>query len=129
MPMAGHKGYGIAMLVEVMAGLLPGAGILDEVKSWVLQPTKNASLGQAFIAINIGTIVPIETFKRRIDAMILQIRQAPTAKGSDRIYMPGEIEWEKREDALQNGIALPDAVVSSLRQAGEESGIETKLLD
>jgi len=129
MPMAGHKGYGIAMLVEIIAGLLTGAGVLNEVKSWVFQPEVNASLGQAFIAINIGTIVPIEIFKERIDSMILQILQAPTAKGSNRIYMPGELEWEKREDALKSGIPLPETVISSLRQVGEELGIKTNFLD
>ncbi|MBN9615785.1 MAG: hypothetical protein BGO25_03820 [Acidobacteriales bacterium 59-55] len=128
-PMAGHKGYGIAMLVEVMAGLLTGAGILNEVKSWVFNPEESAHLGQAFIAINIEAILPIESFKTRIDSMILQIRQAPTATGSDRIYMPGEIEWEKRENALKNGIPLPDPVISSLRQAGQELGITTTLFD
>jgi LDH2 family malate/lactate/ureidoglycolate dehydrogenase len=129
MPMAGHKGYGIAMLVEVIAGLLTGAGILDEVKSWVFNPEESSHLGQAFIAINIGAILPIDSFKARIDSMILQIRQAPTATGSDRIYMPGEIEWEKRDNALKSGISLPDPVISSLRQAGQESGIATTLFD
>jgi len=128
-PMAGHKGYGIAMLVEVIAGLLTGAGILDEVKSWVFNPEENAHLGQAFIAINIGAIFPIESFKARIDSMVDQIRQAPTAMGSDRIYMPGEIEWEKRDDALKNGISLPDPVILSLREVGQELGIATALFD
>ncbi len=37
LPMAGHKGYGIALLIEVLAGALTGAGMLGEVKSWILQ--------------------------------------------------------------------------------------------
>ena len=57
LPMAGHKGYGIALLIEAMAGLLPGAGVLDEVKSWILNPTAEGCLGQAFIVINPGIIL------------------------------------------------------------------------
>ena len=62
-PMAGHKGYGIALLIETMAGLLPGAGVLDEAKSWILNPTAEGSLGQAFIVINPGIILRIEEFQ------------------------------------------------------------------
>jgi LDH2 family malate/lactate/ureidoglycolate dehydrogenase len=127
-PMAGHKGYGIALLVEVLAGVLTGAGVLSEAKSWVLQRDQQAHLGQMFIAIDVGAIIPIQDFKRRIDFLIQQLRQSPKARGSDRIYIPGEIEWEKREDALRNGIPLPELYLSALYQAGKELGVDTRLL-
>jgi len=128
-PMAAHKGYGIAMLIEVLAGGLTGAGMLAEVKSWILQPTEASRLGHAFIVINVGNIIPIQSFKERMDCVIGQLRGAPKAKGSDRVYVPGEIEWEKRADALKNGIALPENVFASLYRAGEMVGIDSKLLD
>jgi ureidoglycolate dehydrogenase (NAD+) len=128
MPMAGHKGYGIAILVEVLAGLLTGAGMLGEIKSWVFDPEEKASLGQAFIAINIGALLPIESFQQRADKMIQQLRDMPKAKGSDRIYVPGEIEWEKREDSLRNGIPLPETTLSNLHRVGEECGIDPRML-
>ncbi|PYU66059.1 MAG: malate dehydrogenase [Acidobacteria bacterium] len=124
LPMAGHKGYGIAVLVEVLAGVLTGAGVLSGVKSWVLQPEERSQLGQAFIAINVGAIVPLREFTRRVDHVIQELRQAPKAKGSDRIYVPGEMEWAKREDALKNGIELPDPVYASLERLGQQLGIE-----
>jgi len=74
-----------------------------------------------------GTI-PIQDFKRRIDFLIQQLRQSPKARGSDRIYIPGEIEWEKREDALRNGIPLPELYLSALYQAGKDLGVDTRLL-
>ncbi|WP_256366818.1 Ldh family oxidoreductase [Acidobacterium sp. S8] len=129
MPMAGHKGYGIAILVEVLAGLMTGAGLLGELKSWVFTPGEKASLGQGFIAINVGALLPVESFQQRVDSLIRQLRQAPKAKGSDRIYVPGEIEWERREDCLRNGIPLPAAVLASLYRAGEERGVDPNLLD
>jgi ureidoglycolate dehydrogenase (NAD+) len=128
-PMAGHKGYGIAVLIEVLAGALTGAGMLSEVKSWILQPTEVSRLGHAFIAINIGNIIPIESFTKQIDEVIAELRQAPKAKGSERIYVPGEIEWEKRADALVNGIPLPELVFASLYRTGQQLGIPTDLLD
>jgi len=129
MPMAGHKGYGIALLIEVLAGILTGAGVLGEVRSWILQPDEIARLGQAFIAIDVGAIIPIESFKRRVDTVIRQIRQSPKAKGEERIYVPGEIEWARREDALRNGISLPELTWATLYRAGEDLGIDTGLFN
>jgi LDH2 family malate/lactate/ureidoglycolate dehydrogenase len=128
-PMAGHKGYGIALLIEVLAGALTGAGMLSEVKSWILQSKDFSHLGQAFIVINVGAIIPIEHFKQRVDQIICELRQSPRAKDSKRIYVPGEIEWEKREDALKNGIPLPDQILASLHRVGNHLGLDTQLLE
>ena len=129
MPMAGHKGYGIALLIETLAGLLPGAEVLDDVKSWIMNPTAKGGLGQAFIVINPAAILPIQEFKRRMDSMIRKIHSTPKARDSTGIYLPGEIEWNRRDDALINGIALPDTVLASLYGAAHDIGLETRLLD
>lgn len=129
LPMAGHKGYGIALLIEVLAGVLTGAGVLSEVKSWMWASEESSRLGQALLAINVGAIMPIEQFKHRIDQVIREIHQSPTAKGSERIYAPGEIEWEKREDALKHGIPLPEPVWADLDRIARDLGLRTKLLD
>jgi ureidoglycolate dehydrogenase (NAD+) len=128
-PMAGHKGYGIALLIEVLAGALTGAGMLSEVKSWILQSKEASHLGQAFIVINVGAITPIEHFKQRVDQIIREVRQSPKAKGSEHIYVPGEIEWKKREDALQHGISLPEPILASLHGLGKQLGLDTQLLE
>jgi LDH2 family malate/lactate/ureidoglycolate dehydrogenase len=129
LPMAGHKGYGIALLIEVLAGALTGAGMLSEVKSWILQSKDVSHLGQAFIVINVGAIIPIEHFQQRVDQIIGELRESPKAKGSERVYVPGEIEWGKREDALKNGIPLPDQILASLTGLGEQLGLDTQLLE
>jgi len=129
LPMAGHKGYGIALLIEVLAGALTGAGMLGEVKSWILQSKDVSHLGQAFIVINVGAIIPIEHFRQRVDQIVRELRQSPKAKGSERVYVPGEIEWGKREDALKNGIPLPDQILASLHGLGKQLGLDMQLLE
>ncbi len=108
-PMAGHKGYGLAILIETLSAVLTGAAITGQVVPWVVGdlsvPTGH---GAAFLAINIGAMIPIDDFKRRVDAMAREIREAPKADGSNRIYLPGEIEWERRQKALVEGIVLPE---------------------
>jgi LDH2 family malate/lactate/ureidoglycolate dehydrogenase len=76
----------------------------------------------------VSAMAPLDVFKIRVDAVIREIRAAPKAKGADRIYVPGEMEWQKRRDALERGIALPDDVMASLRGLAHDLTIETPWL-
>ena len=58
-PMAAHKGYGLAVLVELLASVITGAGILSEVASWNLDMSSANNAGHAFIAIDISKMIPI----------------------------------------------------------------------
>ena len=69
-------------------------------------------------------MMPIEQFKERMDGMIREIRSAPKAKGFDRIYLPGEMEWERRDKALAEGMVLPDHVVMNLAGLAEDVGLD-----
>jgi ureidoglycolate dehydrogenase (NAD+) len=120
LPMAGHKGYGLAVMVEVLAAVLTGASYTRDVKSWVLDLDQVTDEGHAFIALDVGAMMPPDLFAARMAGMARSIREAPRAKGADRIYLPGEKEWEKRAEALKNGIRLPDDVVANLLKMGEE---------
>jgi LDH2 family malate/lactate/ureidoglycolate dehydrogenase len=123
-PMAGHKGYGLALLIESLSAVLTGAAITRQVVPWVVgDPSVPTGHGAAFIAINVGAMMPIAEFKRRVDALAVEIRQAPRAEGSDRVYLPGEIEWERRQRALAEGIVLPEDVRMSVRELARELGV------
>jgi len=129
LPFAGHKGYGIAMLIETLAGVLSGAGMMWEVLSWIdADPSQPTQHGAAFLAVDVGAMMPQDVFQQRVDKMIRDVRQAPKAKGSDRIYVPGEIEWQKRGEALAHGIALPADVLASLRGLAEDLGMKVDWL-
>lgn len=115
LPMAGHKGYGLAVWVEILTAVLTGAAMLGQVKSWVADTPEPTNEGHAFIAIDVGQMMPIHEFGARMDWMIREIKAAPLAKGAERIYLPGEIELERRDGALAEGIQLPPDIVASLR--------------
>lgn len=129
LPMAGHKGYGLAVWVEILTAVLTGAAMLGQVKSWVLDLPEPTNEGHAFIAIDVAQMMPLDEFKGRMDWMIREIKSAPLAKGAERIYLPGEIELERRDGALRDGIALPPDVVASLRGLAEDVGLDAKLLE
>ena len=75
---------------------------------------------------DVGSIMPIQTFKERLDWVIREIKGAPKAKGSERIYLPGEMEWERRHQALTEGMHLPEDVIASLAGLAEDVGLELK---
>jgi ureidoglycolate dehydrogenase (NAD+) len=123
-PMAGHKGYGIALMIEILCGVLTGSGVTRQVGVWVEEFDKPANQGHSFIAIDIGVFMPIQQFKDRMDRLIREIKSSPKVDGVDQIYLPGEIEWLKREKALREGIQLPDDVVASLAGLAEDIGLD-----
>lgn len=123
-PMTGHKGYGLALLVEILAAVLTGSQMMSEVKIWLGEDPGPLSQGHAFVAIEIDAIMGIDRFKARMDAAIREIRDSPKATGSDRIYLPGEMEWEKRETALREGMLLPEDVWQRLAGLAEDFGLD-----
>lgn len=123
LPLADYKGYGLALLVEVLGGALPGAALLSGVVSWAIESSERVNQGHAFLAFDIGAMTPIDEFKARMDRIVRELHAAPKAAGVDRIYVPGEMEWERRERALAEGIPLPPDVAAALLGLGEDIGL------
>lgn len=127
-PMAAHKGYGLAVLVELLSAVMTGAGMLSQITSWNLDMPSANNAGHAFIAVDVSQMMPAEQYNSRINQMINEIKNGPKAKGAEHIFMPGEMEWGKREKALQSGeLQLTDAMAASLRQLSDAAGIPLKL--
>ncbi len=122
-PAAAHKGYGIALLIETLAGALSGAAITWQVGNWMWDDgTRPTGHGAAFIAIDVQSMMPCQKFTDRIEALIQEIHSAPRADGVSRLYVPGEMEWERHARAIQEGIVLPSDVVASLQESADISG-------
>jgi ureidoglycolate dehydrogenase (NAD+) len=128
LPMAGHKGYGIALLVEVLTGALSGAAMAGQVGSWVQDQPDPTGQGFAFLAFDVGSIMPAPEFRKRMDWLIRSIKEAPKAEGSERIYLPGEMEWEHRDEALASGMLLPQDVIASLSGLAQDFGLDLRAL-
>ncbi len=124
-PMAGHKGYGLALMIESLAGLLTGAALTGQIASWMASdPALPTGHGAAFVAVDVAAMMPLGDFQQRADALCRELRASPKAAGADRIYLPGEIEWENRRRALDGGIVLPDDVLASLEELARDLDME-----
>lgn len=127
-PMGAHKGYGLAVLVEILASVITGAGLLSEIASWNLDLSSTNNAGHAFVAIDVSKMIPAEVFATRINQMASELKNGPKAKGADKIFLPGEMEWDKRSEALESGeLEITDAMAESYRKLSELTGVKINL--
>lgn len=127
-PMAAHKGYGLAVLVELLSAVITGAGMLSEIKSWNLDLASVNNAGHAFIVIDVSKMMPYEQVLERMSLLSDELKNAPKAINSDRIYLPGEMEWDKRIAAQKDGmLEITDAMEESYQKLSELTGIKINL--
>jgi ureidoglycolate dehydrogenase (NAD+) len=123
LPMAGHKGYGISLLIEVLTGVIAGGAFGPQVVSWVLEDSTPVNQSHSFLVIDISHYLDPEEFKNRMDELARFIRNAPRAQGAERILLPGELEWNRRAEALKHGMVLPDHVMVRLEGLANDTGV------
>jgi L-2-hydroxycarboxylate dehydrogenase (NAD+) len=117
----GHKGYGLALLVDILCGVLPGAGYADTIypKTSEGKPLP-ANVGHFFGAFRVGGFRPLEDFQTTMDDIIRRIKASPKAEGQQRIYIHGEKEFEAAEERMATGIPLSPEVAADLKAIAEE---------
>ena len=121
----GYKGFGLAIMIEILAGVLTRANILKEIPLWFdkTATTTPVNLGHFFMAFDIGTFLPLASFKDRVDGMIDELKSTPPMEGSQGVMMPGEIEHLKEQEFLKSGIPVSQGVLKTLDQFAEKTGI------
>ena len=106
LPMAGFKGYGIAMAIDILSGFLSGAGYLKNVNKFYSQDGKGMNVGQMFVAIN-PSMVYEGDFLEDMDGYINTIRSSKVMDGRT-IAIPGDDRINKRKLSIESGIELSD---------------------
>jgi LDH2 family malate/lactate/ureidoglycolate dehydrogenase len=109
LPVGDHKGYGLALFGELLAGVLSGAAMAAQIGS-NLTPERSTGTGHAVIAIDINTLMPSAEFATRVAELERMIKSAPTADGVEAIQLPGELEHREEVRARQKGFELDDVI-------------------
>lgn len=116
LPIGGHKGYGLALVVDLFAGLLSGASYLTHVSSWSENPERPQDLGHFFILIDAKHLGPPEELARRMQDFAAILHATPPADANAPVLVPGEIELDKLDRHRRDGIAI-DATLRSKLEA------------
>ena len=114
LPFGGPKGYGLAIFVDIVSGILTESNFGPDCGSLFGDLERPQNIGHFFTAISIENFIEMEKFQEKMDIMIQKIRNSKKAVGFERIYMPGEIEYEKNTELLKNGIKLNENVINEL---------------
>ncbi|ARK28651.1 Ldh family oxidoreductase [Halalkalibacter krulwichiae] len=123
LPFAGPKGYAISLMMDIMSGVLTGAGFGPHINNIYGDFDKPQNVGHFFQLIDVNRFMPAEHFKMRVDQMIDEIKSSPKAVGVEEIFLPGEIELNTEQERLNNGIHLGKEVYESIKLVGEEVGV------
>jgi len=129
---AGHKGYGLMLLVDILSGVLSGAGVganAAKLSAEGAQSERDRTLGGAantghfFGALRIDGFRSPDEFKEEMDEMFRVIRSSEKLDGVDRIIIHGEDQWEAEKYRRANGLPLDIPTYESLLAVSEETGI------
>jgi L-2-hydroxycarboxylate dehydrogenase (NAD+) len=123
LPIGDYKGYGLSLIIGLLAGTLNGAAFGREVIDFVKEQGKATNTGHAIVAVSVEAFAPAAAFKRQVDAAIRTMRGAERLPGVERVWLPGEQSHLKRQDRAKNGIPMPKPLRDSLDAAARDLGI------
>jgi LDH2 family malate/lactate/ureidoglycolate dehydrogenase len=113
LPIGGYKGYGLALMVDLFAGLLSGAAYLTHVKSWVDEPDQPQDLGHVFILIDTAKLGLTDLAARMNDFAGI-LHDTPAVDPKAPVLLPGEREIARMKAQRRDGIALDASVLAFL---------------
>lgn len=130
-PIAEHKGYGLTLVMETLAGVLTGAGFThDHGREVARDDSRPPDLGHFFLAINPEMFMGSDEFLGRVDRMIDDIKKSELAEGSRGVMVAGEPEMRSRGANLKDGsVPLLPSTFKGLQGYAAEAGLKTRLVE
>jgi LDH2 family malate/lactate/ureidoglycolate dehydrogenase len=126
LPMAQHKGYAIALMMDMLSGVLTGSGFGSDIAG-PYQAERRSRAGQLMIALNIESMQPLAEFNARMEALIAQIKSVPLAQGFLEVFYPGEIEARNDAKNRREGLLLPEDTLTDLKKIAKEFDLQKTL--
>jgi len=108
LPVGGPKGYGLAVVMNILSGVLTGGRFGNGLGS------RRHESDHFFMAVSIERFMPLAEFTARIDELIDQLKSSALAEGSSGVYLPGEIEHRLKQERLESGIPMDEAVMAGI---------------
>ena len=117
--LGGHKGYGLALMVDVLCGVLSGAATGLQVYA----DEKRPDVGHFFLALDPTAFRPLDEFRRDMDRLTRELKDSPKAQGQERIYVHGEKSYARMDRFRKEGVPLAAKVIDGLKKIGTDLGV------
>lgn len=127
LPMAGHKGYVLGVMVDILSGVLSGSEFLDGVHG-PYDPVNRSGAGHFMLAVNVEALQPLAQFGQRMEAYVAKLKDVPLAHGHEQVFYPGEMEdVAEARNLAAGGITLPRDTRADLLRIAQETGLQPLL--
>jgi LDH2 family malate/lactate/ureidoglycolate dehydrogenase len=124
LPIGGYKGYGLALIVGLLAGTLQGAAMGKDVVDFNKDSVTPTNTGQAILVINLEAFGEVSVFKSAVDTLVQDIRASERLPGVDRVWLPGEQSHARRQMYGENGIPVAGVLAKELDVLAKDLGVE-----
>ena len=124
LPIGGYKGYGLSLIVGILAGTLNGAAMGSQVIDFNKDFSTTTNTGQAIAIMDPSAFGDITEFKQNIDTLVRELRSSERMPGVDRIWLPGEQSHEKRLSNEAQGILLAPSLIKQLNDLAAQLNIQ-----
>ena len=118
-PVGGHKGYGLALLIDLIAGALSGAGVCTDPDA----PLEGKTDGVFLLAINVQSFCPLDHFHHLANQLVRHVKSSPSAPGFDEVLVSGELEGRQKTERLQTGIPIEEKTWATIQATLDELGV------
>jgi LDH2 family malate/lactate/ureidoglycolate dehydrogenase len=119
MPLGGYKGTGLAMMVEILCGVLSGGAMSMEIGGIRIKE-RLVRTNQTFVAIDIAHFMPVAEFTARVESLVHIVKSAKPATGYDEVLVAGDPEWRMEAQRLRDGIPLGKGTWQSLLDVAQK---------
>lgn len=126
LPIGGHKGYGLALFIDLMCGLLSGSKYGRDLLTFH-KPIGPTGVGAMFMAVDIGRFMPLAQFETLVDEYADAIRNSQKAVGVERIFLPGEIEANEASASEIQGVEVDSLIVEKINQLLEQKDLAIRI--
>jgi LDH2 family malate/lactate/ureidoglycolate dehydrogenase len=127
--MAGHKGYALALMVEIFSSVLSGAAVGPAIGSMYKNMDRKQDVGHFFFLLDIAAFMDVAEFKNRLDKAIDDIKSCRKRPGTNEILVPGERSNQKARQNLADGIVIDEATRKELKTLCAELRVKYTLED
>jgi LDH2 family malate/lactate/ureidoglycolate dehydrogenase len=118
LPIGLHKGYGLALMVDVLTGVLAGGGFGQRVNGLYADVAVPNDVAHLFVALDVAAFAPPDAFAERLATLVAEVTGADRAPGVERVYLPGELAAQRRAAAARDGVTLDRSTLDALQAAG-----------
>jgi len=124
LPIGGPKGYGLALMIGLLAGTLNGAAFGRDVVDYTVDSKTASNTGQSIVAVDIAAFADVQTFKQRVDEVWDVMKSSPTLPEVDEVRLPGERSEQIHRERMAQGVPLSADLRKVLDELAGRLGIE-----